>query len=97
MLSWKIAARTREDAAQGLSLERGRVSLPRAALALALCGESNQVDPLIDELKQRYPEDYRDQLHLAADDSRCFTSEWVNTRWHLRLRGGSNRPITNHD
>ena len=47
----------RADAAQGLKLERGRASLPRAALALALCGETNQVKPLIDELTKRYPED----------------------------------------
>jgi eukaryotic-like serine/threonine-protein kinase len=47
----------RVDAAQGLKLERGRVSLPRAALALALCGESNQAKPLREELTKRYPED----------------------------------------
>jgi predicted Zn-dependent protease len=40
-----------------LNLERGRVSLPRAALALALCGESNQAKPLMNELTKRYPED----------------------------------------
>jgi hypothetical protein len=45
------------DAAQGLNLERGRASLPRAALALALCGQSGQVKPLVDELTKRYPED----------------------------------------
>jgi serine/threonine protein kinase/predicted Zn-dependent protease len=45
------------DAAQGLKLERGRVSLTRSALALALCGESNQAKPLMDELTKRYPED----------------------------------------
>jgi len=47
----------RADAAQGLEIVRGRTSLSRAALALALCGEANQVKPLIDELNQRYPED----------------------------------------
>jgi eukaryotic-like serine/threonine-protein kinase len=47
----------RVDAAQGLKLERGRVSLPRAALALALCSESNQAKPLREELTKRYPED----------------------------------------
>jgi serine/threonine protein kinase/Flp pilus assembly protein TadD len=47
----------RADAAQGLKLERGRVSLPRAVLALALCGETNQVKALTDELAKRYPED----------------------------------------
>jgi hypothetical protein len=47
----------RADAMQGLALERGRASLPRAALALALCGGANQVRPLIDDLTKRYPED----------------------------------------
>jgi tetratricopeptide (TPR) repeat protein len=45
------------DAAQGLKLARGRASLPRAALALALCGGANQAKPLIDELTKRYLED----------------------------------------
>ena len=44
-------------AEQGLKIERGRASLPRAALALALGGASEQAAPLIDELGQRYPED----------------------------------------
>jgi tetratricopeptide (TPR) repeat protein len=44
-------------AARGLKLERGRVTLPLAALALALCGEPKQLKPLIDDLTQRYPED----------------------------------------
>ena len=44
-------------AAQGLKLARGRTSLPRAALALALCGAANQAQPLVDELSKRYPED----------------------------------------
>ncbi|MDQ3010638.1 MAG: protein kinase [Acidobacteriota bacterium] len=47
----------RADAAQGLKLARGRASLPRAALALALCGEANQVKPLVADLTKRYPED----------------------------------------
>jgi eukaryotic-like serine/threonine-protein kinase len=44
-------------AAQGLKLARGRASLPRAALALALCGEATQARPLIEELSKLYPED----------------------------------------
>ena len=48
---------SRADVAQALKLERGRATLPRAALALALCGEANQVKPLIDELTKRYPQD----------------------------------------
>jgi len=47
----------RADAAQGLNLARGRASLPRAALALALCGETNQPKLLVDELTRRFPED----------------------------------------
>jgi serine/threonine protein kinase len=49
--------RAKEDAAQGLKLARGRASLPRAALALALCGESNQAKLLLDESIRLYPED----------------------------------------
>jgi eukaryotic-like serine/threonine-protein kinase len=40
-----------------LKLTRGRVSHPRAALAFALCGEAMQAQPLVDELRKRYPED----------------------------------------
>ncbi len=47
----------RADAIQGLKLARGRAALPRAALALALCGEANQAKPLSDELIKLYPED----------------------------------------
>ena len=47
----------RADAAQGLKLKRGRASLPRAALALAVCGEANQAKSLVGELAKRYPED----------------------------------------
>ena len=49
--------RARADAAHGLKLARGRASLPRAALALALCGEAEQAKRLADELIKRYPED----------------------------------------
>ena len=40
-----------------LNLARGRASLPRAALALALCGQTDQAKPLVDELTKGYPED----------------------------------------
>jgi eukaryotic-like serine/threonine-protein kinase len=40
-----------------LKIAGGRDSLPRAALALALCGEAQQVKLLIDELSKRFPED----------------------------------------
>ena len=46
-----------EDAGAGLKLVRGRASLPRAALALALCSEPSQAKQLVDELTQLYPED----------------------------------------
>jgi serine/threonine protein kinase/Tfp pilus assembly protein PilF len=49
--------RAKVDAAQGLKIAGGRDSLPRAALALALCGEAQQVKLLIDELSKRFPED----------------------------------------
>jgi eukaryotic-like serine/threonine-protein kinase len=47
----------RADAAQGLKLNRGRVSLPRAALAVALCGQTDQARSLAGELSGLYPED----------------------------------------
>ena len=48
-------SQAKADAAQGLQLASGRASLPRAALALALCGEA--VTPLIDKLSQGFPDD----------------------------------------
>ena len=45
------------DAAQGLQLARNRSSLPRAALALALCNELPQAQALVDELRKLSPED----------------------------------------
>jgi len=44
-------------AGQSLALERNQVTLTRAALALALCGESSQTQLLMDELATRYPKD----------------------------------------
>lgn len=49
--------RAKADAIQGLKIARGRASLPRAALGLALCGDLTQVTLLIDELSRRYPDD----------------------------------------
>jgi len=48
---------TKADTAQALTLERNTVSLTRSALALGLCGEVGQVQPLIDELAKRFPKD----------------------------------------
>jgi eukaryotic-like serine/threonine-protein kinase len=48
---------TKTDAAQALAIERNTASLTRSALALALCGEIGQVQPLINELEKRYPKD----------------------------------------
>lgn len=47
----------KSNAAQGLAFRRGRLPLSRAALALALCDETNQAKPMMDELAKRYPED----------------------------------------
>jgi eukaryotic-like serine/threonine-protein kinase len=55
--TFEDCGRATAKAAEGLALERGRSSLPRAALALALCGELNGVKPLVDELAKRYPDD----------------------------------------
>jgi hypothetical protein len=47
----------RTAAAQGVKLDQGRSSVPRAALALALCGETNEARSLTEELGKSYPED----------------------------------------
>lgn len=47
----------RADAAQGLKLARGRLSLTRASLAFALCGQTTQAKTLLDEVAKRFPED----------------------------------------
>jgi len=38
-------------------LARGRISLPRAALAFALCGDSGQAKAVLDEVARGFPED----------------------------------------
>lgn len=48
---------SKTSVAQGLTFGRGRLPLARAALALALCGASQQAKPLADELSKRFPED----------------------------------------
>jgi len=40
-----------------LNLARGRASLPRAALALTLCGQTEHAKPLVDELTKLYLQD----------------------------------------
>jgi serine/threonine protein kinase/tetratricopeptide (TPR) repeat protein len=47
--------RAKAAAAQALKIAPGRVSLPRAALALALCGDTDHVRILTDDLAARYP------------------------------------------
>lgn len=47
----------RAAAAQSLSFERNQASLTRLTLALALCGEASQAQPLVEELVKRYPKD----------------------------------------
>src|SRR5262249_27718473 len=50
-------AQARAAAAQSLALERSQLSLPQAALALALSGETTQAQSLIDEMTREYPKD----------------------------------------
>jgi len=50
-------AQTKASSTQALSLVRNKVSLTRAALALALCGESGQAQSLADELAKEHPKD----------------------------------------
>ena len=47
----------KESAARGLSLSRGRIGVPNAGVALALCNEPGQAQSLIDELQKRFPKD----------------------------------------
>jgi tetratricopeptide (TPR) repeat protein len=47
----------KDETAKALALTRSRVSLSRGALALALCGEVGQTQPLVDELAKRFPTD----------------------------------------
>lgn len=49
--------RAKAAAASSLGLERNKVTLTRAALALALSGDASQAQPLVDELIKRYPKD----------------------------------------
>jgi hypothetical protein len=48
---------TKAQSGQALTLEHTTVSLTRSAIALALCGELSEAQPLVDELTKRYPKD----------------------------------------
>jgi len=50
-------AQTDVAAERASGLEHNRVSLPRVALALAMCGEASQTQLVVDELVRRYPKD----------------------------------------
>src|SRR5262249_19013258 len=50
-------AQTKTASTQAISLVHNRLSLTRAALALALCGDSGQAQPIADELGKEYPKD----------------------------------------
>ncbi|HJZ81833.1 MAG TPA: serine/threonine-protein kinase [Pyrinomonadaceae bacterium] len=50
-------AQARMAAAQAMSFEHNRVSLPRAALGLSMCGDGPQAQLLVEELVKRYPKD----------------------------------------
>jgi len=59
MQALRAASIGRKDAAielvqQSLKLEHNQVSLPQAALALALCGQSSQVQALVDEMTKQH-------------------------------------------
>ena len=47
----------KENAARTLAIARGRYALSWSALAVALCGESNQAQMLADEMVRRFPQD----------------------------------------
>jgi serine/threonine protein kinase/tetratricopeptide (TPR) repeat protein len=50
-------AEARSLAAKSLSIERNQVSLARATLALALCGDTTQASALAEETQKSYPKD----------------------------------------
>ncbi|MBI3427862.1 MAG: protein kinase [Acidobacteria bacterium] len=50
-------AQAQANAAQSLAIDRGRATLPRAALALTLGGAAQPAEVLMDEMRQRYPDD----------------------------------------
>jgi serine/threonine protein kinase/tetratricopeptide (TPR) repeat protein len=52
-----LCAQTRDAVRQSLAFERNQVSLTRATLALAICGEATQAQLLMEELVRRYPKD----------------------------------------
>jgi DNA-binding winged helix-turn-helix (wHTH) protein/tetratricopeptide (TPR) repeat protein len=47
----------KETAARALAIARGRYALSWTALAVALCGDSNQAEMLADEMVRRFPQD----------------------------------------
>jgi len=49
-------AQTKSAATQAVSFEHNQVSLTRSALALALCGEVNEAQSLVNELSKQYPQ-----------------------------------------
>jgi tetratricopeptide (TPR) repeat protein len=53
----KLKLEIQAQVQSALSLARGRASLPRVALALGMCSQTDQAKPLVDELTKRYPED----------------------------------------
>ncbi|HEY8224754.1 MAG TPA: tetratricopeptide repeat protein [Pyrinomonadaceae bacterium] len=50
-------AKTKVAASEAMAFEHNRVSLPRGALALSMCGDGSQAQLLVDELLKRYPKD----------------------------------------
>jgi DNA-binding winged helix-turn-helix (wHTH) protein/tetratricopeptide (TPR) repeat protein len=47
----------KQTAARTLAMTRGRHAVSWSALALAMCGESSQTQPLVDEMRRRFPQD----------------------------------------
>jgi eukaryotic-like serine/threonine-protein kinase len=50
-------ADAKENVAAGLALNRGRIALPNAALAFALCNDVARAQPLLEEALKLYPKD----------------------------------------
>ncbi len=77
-------AAVKTAASQALSIERNPVSLTRAALALAWCGEAGDAKPLIDELQQQYPQStvvngiWLPEIHAAMELKRGLAESAID-------------------
>jgi eukaryotic-like serine/threonine-protein kinase len=84
-------------AIQALALDRTSVPLTRSALALALCGKADSAQPLLDELKPRYPKDtlvntlWIPTILAAIEVERGNGDRSLESLAHIRFEGAGER------